>query len=525
MELLDRPVSADAYSECRNPATGEILGYIRRHTWDDLKSAIDRARKAQPLWQALPVKERIRRLKPVRGYVMNHADEIAEIIAANNGKTRVDALATEVLPALMGHAYYSRHARRFLKTRRIRGGNIMLINKRSRLARIPYGVIGILSPWNYPFAIPFSEILMALLAGNSVVARPADETALVTKALDDCFRAADLPDGILTILNMRGPGFGEKMLEYGVDKLFFTGSVAVGKKLMEKAAGTLTPVVLELGGNDAMIVCADADLERAANGAVWAGLHNAGQSCGGVERIYVHESVHRPFLDILKEHVEALRIGPDRQYDVDIGSMTTERSLNTVKEHVREALDRGAKVFAQSAQIDAGLCHPAMVITDVDHSMKIMREETFGPVVGVMKYRTDHEAVELANDSKLGLTASVWSRDTKRALALAGRIKAGVVTINDHLMSHGLAETPWGGFKESGIGRTHGRLGFDEMTQAQTLVTDILPFVKKDLWWHPFDRKVYEGIRGVALALYGNFRERLAGVFAVLRIARRIFRS
>lgn len=524
MELLKTSASMDD-SECRNPATGEILGYIRRHTWDDLKSAIDRARKAQPLWQALPVEERVRRLKPVRRHMMDHADELAEIMAANNGKTRVDALATEVLPALMGHAYYSRHARSFLKTRRIRGGNIMLINKRSRVARVPYGVIGIISPWNYPFAIPFSEILMALLAGNTVVARPADETALVTKALDDCFRAAVLPDGVLTILNMRGPGFGEKILEYGVDKLFFTGSVAVGKKLMEKAAGTLTPVVLELGGNDAMIVCEDADLERAANGAVWAGLQNAGQSCGGVERIYVHERVYEPFLNILKKRVEALRVGPDHQYDVDIGSMTTERSLNTVKDHVRDALQRGAKVFAKSGDIASGWCHPAMVITDVDHSMKIMRDETFGPVVGVMTYRTDNEAVQLANDSNLGLTASVWSRHTKRALTLARRIKAGVVTINDHLMSHGLAETPWGGFKESGIERTHGRLGFDEMTQAQTLVTDILPFVKKDLWWHPFDKKVYDGLRGVALALYGNFREKLTGVAAVVRIAGRIFRS
>jgi succinate-semialdehyde dehydrogenase/glutarate-semialdehyde dehydrogenase len=297
---------------------------------------------------------------------------------------------------------------------------------------------------------------------------------------------------------------------------------------MAKASETLTPVSLELGGNDPMLVCEDADVERAAAGAVWAGMQNAGQSCGGVERIYVHERVYEPFLAALKERVEALRVGPGAGFGSDMGAMTTRRQLETVREHVRDALSKGAVLYARSQAPESapGLFHPAVVLTGVDHGMATMREETFGPVVGVMKVRDMDEAVALANDSNLGLTASVWSRDRKNARALAARIQAGAVTINDHLMSHGLPETPWGGFKDSSLGRTHGEIGFDEMTQPQVIVDDLLGFAARDLWWHPHGPDVYEGLKGLVLGLYGrSLGTRLGGWLKALKILPRMFRE
>jgi succinate-semialdehyde dehydrogenase/glutarate-semialdehyde dehydrogenase len=296
---------------------------------------------------------------------------------------------------------------------------------------------------------------------------------------------------------------------------------------MHEAGETLTPLVLELGGNDAMLICEDADLRRAAAGAVWAGMQNSGQSCAGVERLYVHQKVYEPFLSLLKEKVEALRVGYDEDFNVDLGAMTTPRQVASVKSHLEDALAKGAVIYARSVQPrndHTGNTLPAVVLTGVTHDMQVMREETFGPVLGVMKVRNMNEAVALANDSHFGLTGSVWSKNRKYAEKLARKIQAGVITINDHLMSHGLAETPWGGFKQSGIGRTHGEIGFDEMTQPQVIVHDILPFVRKNMWWHPHTKKVYLGMLGALKLLYGKaLFQRAKGLFHLLRIIPRQF--
>jgi succinate-semialdehyde dehydrogenase/glutarate-semialdehyde dehydrogenase len=391
---------------------------------------------------------------------------------------------------------------------------------------VPWGVVGIISPWNYPFAIPFSEVVMGLLAGNAVVLKVASQTQIVGRALERCFLSAGLPEGIFAYVNLPGHLAGTALLEAGINKIFFTGSTAVGKQLMAKAAETLTPLCLELGGNDPMLVCPDADLERAAGGAVWAGMQNCGQTCAGVERIYVHQDVYQPFLDLLAEKVRARRVGPDTDHRVDLGAMTTPQQMEKVRRHVRDALERGATIYAQSAcpQDSPGHFLPAMVLTGVDHSMPLMREETFGPVVGVMQVADVDEAVRLANDGELGLTASVWSRNRKAARKLAARLQAGVVTINDHLISHGLPETPWGGFKQSGLGRTHGALGFAEMTQPQCLVDDFMPGVKRNLWWHPHSPDVYAGIKGILHFLYGpRLCDRLAGVWRLAKFFPRMF--
>lgn len=520
--MMDKGMSHDSISHIAEKEQPSAPNSI-----DDLRIAVGQARAVQEEWGATPLKKRIKQVLQIRRFIVDHIDELADVISADNGKTRVDAMATECVAMAMAISYYCRKAPEFLRDQKISPGNLLMANKRSVLTLVPYGVVGIISPWNYPASIPFSEIIPALLAGNAVIFKGASETQAVSRFLWRSIEAADLPEGLFHHINMPGRIAGDAFLDAGIDKLFFTGSVSVGKYLMQKASATLTPVSLELGGNDPMIVCEDADLYRAAKGAVWAGLQNAGQSCGGVERIYVDRRIYAPFLDELKTGVEALRVGPDSNFDMDIGRMTTGRQLEAVNRHVSDALDKGATVFARSDPPEGtqGLFLPCLVLTDVHHGMLLMKEETFGPVLAVMPFDSIDEAVSLANDSDLGLTASVWSKDSSKAKKIARRLLAGAVTINDHLMSHGLAETPWGGFKNSGIGRTHGRPGFAEMTRPRVIVNDIMPRVRRNFWWHPYSRKLYEGLRGITRLLYGRGPiERLRGAVALLKIFPRTFR-
>jgi succinate-semialdehyde dehydrogenase/glutarate-semialdehyde dehydrogenase len=360
-----------------------------------------------------------------------------------------------------------------------------------------------------------------------VVLKTASETQLVGRKLEECFLAGRLPQGIFTYVNIPGRLAGSAFLKNGIDKLFFTGSVTVGKQLMCEAAETLTPLVLELGGNDAMLVCEDADLHRAASGAAWAGLSNSGQSCAGVERIYVHEKIYQPFLAHLKEKVEALRVGADEDFNVDLGVMTTERQAMKVRSHLDDALAKGAVIYARSSHPEgngSGNKLPAMVLTEVTPDMLVMQEETFGPVLAVVSVKDMGEAVTLANNSHLGLTGSVWSKNKKKAEGLARQIQAGAVMINDHLMSHGLAETPWGGFKQSGIGRTHGAIGFDEMSQPQVIVHDVLPLARQNMWWHPYRKEIFQGISGALRFLYSkSMFLRAKGLWHLLKIVPRYF--
>lgn len=526
-EIIKNKVK-DVGHESIKKATGEILGFSSLNTVEELEEIMKRARIAQIEWAKKPIKERAAIIRKASAYITKNCDELARTISDDNGKTRVDAVISELIPSAMAASYYSGKARKFLKDRFIVPGHILLANKISRISRLPFGVLGIISPWNYPFAIPFSEVVMGLLAGNAVILKTASETQMVGKALKGVFESIGLPPDVFNYVNMPGKIAGDAFLAAGIDKLFFTGSVGVGKYLMGKAAETLTPVSLELGGNDAMLVCEDADLERAADGAIWAGFQNAGQSCGGVERIYVHYNVYYRFLEILKAKTESLRVGYDTDFNVDIGVMTTERQMKTVETHINDALEKGAVIHAKAHFAQEGKWRNLMVpvvLTEVNHDMLVMREETFGPVLGVMRVDSMDDAIELANDSSLGLTGSVWSTDRKKAISLARRIRAGAVTINDHLMSHGLSETPWGGLKESGIGRTHGEIGFQEMTEPQVIVEDIMPFVKRNMWWHPHDKKVYNGLKGLLEMLYSqSIMTRMTGSLKMLMLYMRTFK-
>ncbi|MGE5397591.1 MAG: aldehyde dehydrogenase family protein [Chitinophagales bacterium] len=515
-------------TECRCKASGELIGYSSLHTEENLKRFIKEAKEAQKGWAALSVKKRVSYIRKIRSYLVEHIDEITETISRDNGKTRVDAMAGEVFSCILAVNYYCRKAQEFLKDRPLAAGNMLTCYKRSKIVRAPWGVVGIISPWNYPFTIPFSEVVMALLAGNAVILKTATQTQMVGLAVKKAIDAAKLPPGLFTFVNIPGNLAGDMILGNGVNKLFFTGSVPVGKYLMGKAAETLTPVSLELGGNDPMLVCDDADIYRAVMGAVWGGFTNSGQSCGGVERIYVHQAVYEPFIKLLKQKVESMRVGFGMDFNMDMGCMTTQAQIKTVKAHLEDALAKGAVLYAQSKVPEKNKENflPAMVLTNVDHSMLTMQEETFGPIVAVMKVKNMEEAIRLANQSSLGLSASVWSKSNSKAEKIARRIECGAVNINDHLMSHAMAETPWGGFKESSIGRTHGDIGFEEMTQSQVIVKDIMPGVKRDIWWGPNYQGIYDGLKGISVFLYGSSPgKKFGGLGQFLKLFPRMFKA
>jgi len=512
-----------------NPANGKFLGYSPLHSIDDLKQKIEEARRAQLGWVQIPVKQRVKLIKNVGHYIYQHTDKLARIISEDNGKTQMDALASEILPSLIAVDYYCNMGNKFLKNQKISASTTLFLYKRSKIIRVPWGVIGIIAPWNYPFSIPFFEVIMGLIAGNAVILKTATETQMVGLALDESIKSAGLPEGLFSHVNMPGRIIGDAMLEIGIDKLFFTGSVGVGKKLMAKASESLTPVSLELGGNDAMIVCEDAYLERAVGGVLWAGYQNCGQSCGGVERVYVHQYVYDRFLQLLKRGVESLRFGVGTDLDTDIGVMTTPSQIVEVSRQIQDAVEKGAEIFAESSPPrDDNLKNtiPAVVLTNVDHTMSLMQDETFGPVVAVMKFSNTEEAISLANDSTMGLTCSVWSRNRRKAERIGRQLQAGVITINDHLMSHGMPETPWGGFKHSGIGRCHGEIGFDEMTQPQVIVQDLLHFAIRNPWWHPYSKKTYEGIRGIIQLLFARkINKKISGLLSFLKIIPGMFNT
>jgi len=510
-----------------NPATAEIIGNFPIHSPDELKQIIEKSRQAQKEWQSTPLKQRIKHIRKIGTYIFNHADRLSKVISEDNGKTIMEAFASEVFPSIMAINYDCKMAGKWLKDKRLKRSNIFFIYKRCNVTHLPWGVIGIISPWNYPFSIPFYQVIMGLLAGNAVILKTASETQVVGSILQECLESAKLPNDLFTHINMPGRVIGDAFLDLGIDKLFFTGSMAVGKKLMAKAAESLTPISLELGGNDAMIVCEDADLHRAVGGVLWAGFQNCGQSCGGIERIYVHESAYSDFIEILKNRVDLMRLGMGTNFEVDMGAMTTTNQIDTVNDHIEDALNKGAKITAKSALPEnKNLLNfiPATVLTEVNHSMLVMTEESFGPVVGIMKYRTIDEAIALANDSSMGLTGSVWSNDRKKAEKIGREIQAGVITINDHLMTHGMPETPWGGFKDSGIGRCHGGIGFEEMTQPQLIAQDLLPWLKRYPWWHPYSEKSYLGIKGIMQFLYAkSLSAKMRGLIKFIKIVPGLF--
>ncbi|HKS26440.1 MAG TPA: aldehyde dehydrogenase family protein [Pyrinomonadaceae bacterium] len=500
VETLDikKVVSAPGEVVSYDPATNEELGRVPLMRAEDVVRAVERAREAQKDWAALSFKERGRVILKARAIVLEELEEIATLIHKESGKPAPEAISMELVPTLDLMQFFARRTARLLKPERVAIGQYNLMGRSSRIVYQPRGVVGIISPWNFPWATPLAEVVMALMAGNAVVLKPSELTPLVGLKIGEVFRRAGLSEGLLEVVTGDG-STGAALVEAGVDKIMFTGSVSTGKRVAEAAARRLMPVVLELGGKDPMIVMDDADVERAAHAAVWGAFANSGQACASVERCYVQSRIATKFIERVVELTRGLRQGADAGDAPDIGSMSSERQLEIVDEHVRDAVARGAKALTGGGRKSAavGAFYEPTVLVGVDHSMLVMREETFGPVLPVMTFESEEEVVELANDSVFGLTASVWTKNIRRGLRVAGRIQAGTVMVNEVLYTHGIAQAPWGGVKESGMGHTHGRLGLLELVQARHVHVNRLTALR-DFWWFNYTPRAAHLFRGFA---------------------------
>ena len=481
-----------------DPATGEEIGRAPLASAEDVAAAVKRARAAQSAWGHESYAARGQLIMRARKIVLDEMEEIALLISRETGKPVAEAISMELAPTLDLMQFFARRTKQMLRAEKIDIGQYSLMGRTSRIVYQPLGVVGIISPWNFPWAIPLGEAVMALMAGNSVVLKPSELTPLVGLKIADVFKRAGLADGLLEVVTGDGRT-GAALVEAGVDKIMFTGSVATGKRVAQAAAKTLTPVVLELGGKDPMIVLEDADVETAASAAVWGAFSNSGQACASVERCYVQETIASEFIKSVVEKTNALRQNVGTTEDADIGAMSSENQLGIVEEHVNDAVKRGARLLAggQRLQKLPGSFYEPTVLSEVDHAMTIMREETFGPVLPVMTFKTEDEAIRLANDSIFGLTASVWTKDARRGRRIAERLEAGTVMVNEVLYTHGVAQTPWGGMKQSGLGRTHGRLGLLEMVTPQHIHVNRISSVR-DLWWFRYTPQTVDLFRGFA---------------------------
>ena len=501
--------------ESVNPATGELLREFECMGEGEVQAAVERARAAQLAWADLGLRRRIAVLREFQAKLYAKKSEIAAAIMREVGKPLVEALVTEVLVVLDATRFLIENAWGLLRDESVPHGNLATKLKSGWLVREPHGVIGIISPWNYPFSIPATETLAALVAGNAVVLKPSELTPLVALELASLLHAAGVPEDVFQVVVGDGPT-GAALLRSPIDKLVFTGSVATGKRIAAAAAERLLPVVLELGGKDPMLVLDDADLDVASSAAVWGAFVNAGQACLSVERCYVHRSMYDSFAKACAEKTKQLRVGNGMDSETDVGPMIQERQVRIVESHVEDAKARGARVLAGGSRLPelGPNFYAPTVLVGVTQDMRIMREETFGPVLPVMACNDDDEAVRLANDSDYGLAASVWTRDRKRGERLARRIHAGTVMVNDVISCFGISEAPHGGVKASGVGRTHGRFGLDEMVRVKYLDIDLMPGMKK-VWWHGYGesfRRQMEGFldmqfaRGLGTRVRGALR-------------------
>ncbi|HKR00607.1 MAG TPA: aldehyde dehydrogenase family protein [Pyrinomonadaceae bacterium] len=497
-QTLDIAVEQPAEIVSFDPATGEEVGRVPVTATTEVRDAVKRARAAQPEWALTSYAERGRVVMRARRLVLDELEEIALLVSRETGKPVLEAISMELTPTLDLMQFFARRTKHLLRTEKINIGQYGLMGRSSRIVYKPLGVVGIISPWNFPWATPLDEVVMALMAGNAVIVKPSELTPLTGLKIADIFRRAGLSEGLLQVVTGDGRT-GSALVNAGCDKIMFTGSVATGKLVAESAAKTLTPVVLELGGKDPMIVLEDADVETAASAAVWGAFCNAGQACASVERCYVQESIAPRFIESVVEKTRALRQAIGTEEGTDIGAMSSERQLGIVEEHVTDALKQGAQVLTGGRRVEqlAGSFYEPTILTGVDHTMTIMREETFGPVLPVMTFGTEEEAVRLANDSHFGLTASVWTANARRGRRIAERLEAGTVMVNEVLYTHGIAQTPWGGMKQSGLGRTHGRLGLLELVVPQHVHVNRIGRLR-DFWWFNYTPHAGRLFRGFA---------------------------
>ena len=476
--------------------------------------AIAQAKAAQPAWAALGPRERARRLAPVKNYLLDRAEAIAECVHVEVGKPRVEGLLGEVLPSADVIDYWVRWIGELLLPSEVELDPLAYPGKRGSTFREARGIVGLITPYNFPVALPLRTIVPALLCGNAVVFKPSEVTPRSGDLIAELFRGA-LPDGILSVVQGAGD-VGAALCSADVDLVVFTGSVSSGRKVAHACAERLIPCALELGGKDAAIVLADANLERAANGIVWGGMMNAGQNCASVERVYVEESVAAAFTRQVCALVASLRSR------VDVGSLATPAQREIVSRHVNDARASGSEIVCGGPGIGEAPYYPPTVVRVSGDDSALMRDETFGPVLPIAVVAGAEEAIARANASRFGLTASVWTRDLRKARRIARQLRAGVVTINNHGFTGALPAAPWSGYGESGWGITNSPLALDALTRPRFVLID-RSRARRELWWYPYTAAL-EAIAMAMATIRSSTRPVLARARALVALVRAMLR-
>jgi acyl-CoA reductase-like NAD-dependent aldehyde dehydrogenase len=524
----------EAGLESFSPATGELLGSVETLKPGKVQGVVDDVAEVQPFWAQLSLADRARYMLRAADVLLDEVDELAELLSREQGKPRVECYSMELLPTVDALHWIADAGPDILADERQAMPQAFLKMKRSKFVYEPLGVVGVIAPWNYPWSIPFGEVAIALMAGNGVVLKPASLTPLIGERIRMVFERAGFPEGLVRTIH-GGGRVGDALVKSSAQKIFFTGSVEIGYQVGVECAKRMKGSVLELGGKDPQIVCADADLANAISGGVWGGFANAGQTCSGIERVYVHERVADEFVAGVVRETERLTVGDPLDWNTEIGPMVSAEQAAIVEELVEDAVAAGATKLtggpakvrgADGKELEGRFIAP-VVLTDVTHEMRIMKEEIFGPVLPIVTVSSEQEAVELANDSQFGLGASVWTTDRGKGERMARQIESGMVWINDHSFSHGACQCAWGGVKDSGLGRSHSKFGFYECVNIKQVSYE--PGWTRDLWWQPYDRDLGRAFQTTAQVLYGRNGKRMdalrAGAGSLLRVGRKSLRK
>src|SRR5688500_2909857 len=520
MEAAVTPISPPL--ESFSPLDGAPLGAVETVRPEQVQAVVDDVASVQPFWAQLPLHDRARYMRRAGQAIIDQLDDLAALLAREQGKPINEAYAMELVPTIDSLRWLAEAGPGILEDERI-PLPVFIKQKRARFTYEPLGVVGVIAPWNYPWSIPFGEVAIALMAGNGVVVKPASLTPLIGQRIQDVFERAGVPEGLVRTVH-GGGAVGQALVESSASKIFFTGSVEVGRGVGVECAQRMKGSVLELGGKDAMVVCADANLPNAISGCLWGGFANAGQTCSGIERVYVVEDVAERFVEGVVAGAEKLRVGDPMDWETEVGPMVSGEQLELVKELVDDAVANGATLHCGGA--DEPFFRPA-VLTGVTHDMRIMREEIFGPVVPIVTVADEDEAIALAHDSAFGLRASVWTMNRAKGERMARRLESGMVWVNDHMFSHGACSCSWGGVKSSGLGRSHSKFGLYECVNIKLVTWE--PSRTRDFWWHPYDEALGKAMQASARLLYGRDADKAGalrrGILPLARVGRKTLRD
>lgn len=492
-----------------SPLDGRLLAEYPVTPTDDLPDLMGRAREAQGRWGALPLARRIEAMRAIQDSFYRNLDAVIESLIYETGKPRFEALV-EIFPSIELLAYQRRIAAHVL------GGEDRFVpfvpNRRHRVEYRPFGVVAVIAPWNFPVILSTAPIFAALLTGNAVIFKPSEFASQMGAIIGRIVHEAGIDPDLMQVVQGYGD-LGAALVRAQPDKICFTGSIPTGRKVAALAGELLIPVTLELGGKDAAIVLSDADLERTAVGLVWGGMHNAGQACLSVERIYVERPIAEALIDRMKHIIETELKPTTPDQERNFGAITTDAQLKIIEGQVREAVEAGARLICgggrRTVGTGEGRFYEPTLLTDVTPDMRVLRDETFGPVIVIIPVEDAEEAIRLTNDTRFGLTASVWTRDRARGLALARRLRCGNVAVNDHIVSASTPQLPWGGVGDSGYGRERGSEGLLDMVYPQAISVDRIA-LPRELYWYPYTAPKKTLLMRAMKLLYGDTaRERL----------------